>query len=111
MTVIWTWQNSTGTGVVKNGGAVKLFAATGVAAIEITSGKWRLESLVQLSAAAGAAKTAIDAASAAVKPQSFVKLALSVMFFPPMRCGVYRTHRAVFLVYAAPLSVSQGPTG
>src|SRR6516165_2147224 len=69
VTVIWTRQKATGTGVIKPGG-VKLSAAMGVAAMEITSGKTRLESLVQLSAAAGAAKTAVDAVSAAAKPQT-----------------------------------------
>jgi hypothetical protein len=81
VTVIWTRQKSTGTGVVKPGG-VKLFAATELAVIEITSGKTRLESLVQLSAA-GAASTAVDAASVAAKPQSPESLARSVTCFLP----------------------------
>jgi hypothetical protein len=70
-TVIWTRQKATGTGAVSPGGpgGVKLFAAIEVAVIEITSGKTRLESLVQLSAAAGALKPATDAASAMVNPQ------------------------------------------
>jgi len=70
-TVIWTRQKATGTGAVRPGtpGGVKLFAAIEVAVIEITSGKTRLESLVQLSAAAGALKPATDAASAMVNPQ------------------------------------------
>ena len=70
-TVIWTRQKATGTGAAKPGGpgGVKLSAAIEVAVIEITSGKTRLESLVQLSAAAGALKPATDAASAMVNPQ------------------------------------------
>src|SRR5215469_18316344 len=68
VTVIWTRQKATGTGVVKPGG-VKLLAAIEVAVMEITSGKTRLESLVQLSATAGAAKTEVNAASARANPQ------------------------------------------
>jgi hypothetical protein len=77
-TVIWTRQKATGTGAVRPGG-VKLSAAMEVAVMEITSGKTRLESLVQLSAAAGALKPATDAASATVNPQDldiFVRLVI-----------------------------------
>src|SRR6516162_4996263 len=68
VTVIWTRQKATGTGVVKPGG-VKLSAAIEVAVMEITSGKTRLESLVQLSATAGAAKTGVSTASATANSQ------------------------------------------
>jgi hypothetical protein len=79
VTVIWTRQKATGTGVGKPGG-VKLSAAIEVAVMEITSGKTRLESLVQLSATAGAAKTGVSAASATANPQI---LARSVTCFLP----------------------------
>ena len=82
VTVIWTRQKATGTGAVRPGG-VKLFAAMELAVMETTSGNATLESLVQLSANTGAVKTAMDAASAAVKPQAFENLGLSAMFFLP----------------------------
>src|SRR6516225_7895040 len=79
VTVIWTRQNATDTGVGKPGG-VKVSAAIKVAVMEITSGKTRLESLVQLSATAGPAKTDVNTASATANPQV---LARSVTCFPP----------------------------
>ncbi len=80
VTVIWTRQKSTATGVVKPGG-VKLFAAIEVAVIELTSGRVRLERLLQLSANAGAVTNPADTTSAAVKLQSCGHL-LSVIALP-----------------------------
>jgi hypothetical protein len=78
VTVIWTRQKATGTGVVEPGG-VKPPAVMEVAAMDVTSGKARLESLVQLSASAGAGTPAINAASVAAKLQSCESLARLVM--------------------------------
>ena len=80
LTVIWTRQKATGTGVIRPGG-VKPPAVMEVAAMDVTSGKARLESLVQLSASAGAGTPAINAASAAAKPQSCESLARLVIRF------------------------------
>src|SRR6516162_10941724 len=101
VTVIWTRQRATGTGVVKPGG-VKLSAAMEVAAMEITSGKTRLESLVQLSAAAGAAKTAVDTASAAAKPQGPERLARSVAWFLPFNAASRISNSLDFTVCSSP---------
>ena len=90
VTVIWTRQKATGTGVVKNGGNVKVFAAIEVAVMEITSRRTRLESLVQLSATAGAAKVAVEAASAKIKPQDLYIFARLFTCFLPSDSGPRR---------------------
>jgi hypothetical protein len=97
--VICTRQKATGTGVVTPGG-VKLFAAIDVAVMEVTSGKTRLESLLQLSANADAEQTAVTAASGAVKLPIFGVVSLSTMFSSPWWC-MLNTGQSNSILYAS----------